>query len=162
MEDIEALEKALKPKERAFAREYIRDFNATAAVLRAGYNQTREAAAVTGSRTLRKEPVRAYIDALLREKAEGAGASRESIIARLVDITQRCMSAEPVKEWDADAKEWVDSGEYKFDSRGATKALETLSKILGYDSPESAEESKSYAIGFESELDDEDDEDDGD
>lgn len=152
MDDIEALEKALKPKERAFAREYVKDFNATAAVLRAGYNQTRDAAAVTGSRMLRKEPVRAYVDALLREKAESAGASRESIIARLVDITQRCMSAEPVKEWDAAAKEWVDSGEYRFDSRGATKAIETLAKILGYDTPEGNSGSDTHEIGFEAEA----------
>lgn len=156
-DDFKALQKALKPKERAFAEEYVKDFNATDAVLRAGYEQKRASAAVTGTRLLRKEPVRAYVDALLREKAEGAGASRESIVSRLVDITQRCMSAEPVKEWDPATKAWVDSGEYRFDSRGATKALETLSKLLGYDSPESAEQSKSYAIGFESELDDEDD-----
>jgi len=136
MDDIETLSKAIKPKERAFCEAYVVDFNATEAVLRAGYNQTRAAAAVTGTRLLRKEPVRAYVDALLREKAESAGASRESVIARLVDISQRCMSAEPVLEWDSDAKTWKESGEYRFDSNGAIKALATLAKVLGYNMPD--------------------------
>lgn len=152
MDDIEALEKALKPKERAFCREYVADFNATAAVLRAGWNQTRPAAANTGSKLLRKEAVRAYVDALLREKAGSAGVSKDSVVTRLNDIAQRCMSAEPVMEWDPDAKTWKESGEYRFDSRGATKALETMSHILGYDVPGTPDAGDEFSIGFEDET----------
>jgi hypothetical protein len=36
--DMEALEKALTPRQRLFCKEYVTDFNGQAAVLRAGYN----------------------------------------------------------------------------------------------------------------------------
>ena len=31
--------------------------------------------------------------------------------------------------------EWVETGEWKFDSKGATRAVELLTKMLGYDAP---------------------------
>lgn len=130
---IDELAKQLTPQERRFAQEYLRDYNATEAAIRAGFQGTRPAAANKGSKLLRREPVREYIDALLDEQARSAGVSKSGIVARLLDITQRCMEAEPVMEWDSAAKEWKESGTYKFDARGAAKALEQLSRMLGYD-----------------------------
>ena len=153
---LDELEQALSPKMRAFAHEYVKDFNATEAALRAGYGKTREAAAVTGSRLRRKPEVRALIDALLQDAASSAGATPQGVISRLLQITGRCMAAEPVQEWDPTAKAWVNSGEYRFDSRGATKALELLGKYLGMDDPEkSLAGTDSIRIGFDREsLDD--------
>ena len=45
------------------------------------------------------------------------------------------MAAEPVMTWDAESKSWVESGEYRFDAKGAEKAIEQMSKMLGYDAP---------------------------
>ena len=135
-ERIDALERALSPKKRNFAHEYVKDFNATEAALRAGYGKTRDAAAVTGSRLRRKPEVRELIDMLLRDAAACAGATPDGIITRLQQIAGRCMSAEPVQEWDSTAKQWVNSGEYRFDSRGALKALELMGRYLGMENQE--------------------------
>ena len=132
---ITELEKALKPEERAFAREYLADYNATAAVLRMGFDGTKPAAANKGSKLLRRPQVREYVDALLREQAESAGVTKDGLIAQLLEIKQRCMAAEPVMTWDAESKSWVESGEYRFDAKGAAKAIEQMSKMLGYDAP---------------------------
>ncbi|MBQ9719580.1 MAG: terminase small subunit [Oscillospiraceae bacterium] len=137
MMEIETLEKGLTPKERRFAQEYLKDFVGAQAAIRAGYSagKNNASAATTASRLLRDEHVKAYLDALLREHAEGACASKESIVSRLLTISSRCMQAEPVMEWDSGRHDYVETGEYQFDSRGATKALEQLCKILGYDAP---------------------------
>lgn len=54
------------------------------------------------------------------------GISRERIIKDLVDIQQRCMQAEPLRDGNGDP-----TGEWKFDSTGAIKATELLGRELG-------------------------------
>ena len=133
----EDLGKALRPKERQFVHEYLVDWNGTQAALRCGYkaSKSNNTAATMASRLLRDERVKAYLDALIREGAEDQSVTRESLILKLMEIYRRCMSAEPVMEWDSDAKEWKESGVWRFDAKGATKALELLSRITGNDAP---------------------------
>ena len=42
-----------------------------------------------------------------------------------------CAASWPVMKYDPDSREWVESGEYVFDSKGALKAMELLGKPLG-------------------------------
>lgn len=49
-------------KQRCFAAEYLSDFNATNAAIRAGYSENRRSASVTGSRLLKNTNVRAMIN----------------------------------------------------------------------------------------------------
>lgn len=50
----------------------------------------------------------------------------DRVVAKLIQITNRCMQAEPVLD-----SEGNPTGEWKFDSRGAVQALTTQARILG-------------------------------
>ena len=73
--------------------------------------------------------------ALIRESVEDMDVSRESVVLKLLEIYQRCMAAVPVLEWNSDTQSWEESGGWRFDARGAAKALEQLTKLLGLDAP---------------------------
>lgn len=53
------------------------------------------------------------------------GLDRQWVISRLMTVADRCMQAEEVKDKKGDP-----TGEYRFDSIGATRALELLGKTL--------------------------------
>jgi phage terminase small subunit len=57
--------------------------------------------------------------------------SADDIIKDLISVKTRCMQAEPVKIWDYELKEFVETGEYTFDSKGANQALKLLGDHLG-------------------------------
>ena len=127
----------LNPRDKKFAEEYLVDLNSTQAAIRAGYKpgKNNASAAVTGSRLMRKPEVIAYRAALIKERLQDKDLSKESIALKLLEVYDKCMEAVPVMEWDASKKAWVESGVYKFDAKGATKCLEQLSKLLGFDAP---------------------------
>lgn len=127
----------LEDREARFAEEYLKDLNGTQAAIRAGYKPgvNNSSAAVQASRLLRDERIKAYRSALIRESVENMDVSRDSVVLGLLEIYRRCMSAVPVLEWNSEQKEWVNSGEWKFDAKGAARALEQLSKLLGLEAP---------------------------
>lgn len=127
----------LDDREAKFAEEYLVDLNGTQAAIRAGYKAGKDnaSAAVQASRLLHDERVRAYRSAMIRESVDDMCLSRESLVMKLMEIYQRCMAAEPVMTWDSSAREWVESGVWQFNAKGAMKALEMLSKLLGFDAP---------------------------
>ncbi len=135
------IRKYMDEREIKFAEEYLKDLNGTQAAIRAGYKAGKDnsSAAVTASRLMRDERVRAYRSALIRESVEDMDISRDSIVLKLIEIYRRCMSAVPVLVWDGESKEWVESGEWRFDAKGATKALEELSNLLGFEAPKKHE-----------------------
>jgi len=118
----------LTDKQQRFVEEYAVDSNATQAAIRAGYAQ--ESAAVEGSRLLRNAKVKAKLQLLRNEIADSLGIDAKWVLKRFVDISNRCMQAEPVMIFDGE--QWVESGEYKFDSSGANKATESIGKHLGF------------------------------
>ncbi len=127
----------LEEREARFAEEYLHDLNGTQAAIRAGYKAgvNNSSAAVQASRLMRDERIRAYRSALIRERVEDMDVSSESVVLGLLEIYRRCMSAVPVQIWDGEKKEWVNSGEWKFDAKGAARALEQLSKLMGFEAP---------------------------
>ena len=131
----------LDERERRFAEEYNKDLNGTAAAIRAGYKPGRDnaSAAVQASRLLRDERIRAYRVAKIRESMEDQALTAENVVMKLLEIYRRCMAAEPVMTWDSEKHDWVESGVWKFDAKGATKALEQLSRLLGLGAPEKVE-----------------------
>ena len=124
----EELGKRLRPRERQFVREYLQDLNGTAAAIRTGYSE--KSAASQASRLLRKRSVREYRDALLQEQFDAIGVTRHSLAAEVWEVYRRCTEKKPVLEWDSAAREWVPSGVWQFDSKGALRALEMLSRML--------------------------------
>lgn len=134
---LEELEKLLTRKELLFVAEYEKDGNGTQAAIRAGYaaGKRNTSAAVQASKLLRSPKVSAYRRARAKELCRQLGISPDSIRLNVMDIYRRCMTAEPVMKYDPSQREWVESGEYVFDSKGALKAMELLGKPLGVFEP---------------------------
>ena len=122
------LGKKLTDRERTFVRQYLVDLNGTQAAIRSGYSE--KTAANQASRLLRKPDVQAYRDALLQEQFDAIGVTKHSIAAEVWGIYQKCVQKEPVLEWDSVNREWVPSGEWQFDVKGALKALDMLRQML--------------------------------
>ena len=127
--EAEKLGEALKPREKSFVQAYLAlRMNGTQAAIEAGYSE--KTATSQASRLLRKPEVRAYRDALLQEQFDAIGVTRHSIAAEVWDIYQKCCQKEPVLEWDSREREWVPSGTWQFNVKGALKALEMLANML--------------------------------
>lgn len=125
----------LEPKQEKFCQEYLIDLNATQAAIRAGYSE--KTARNQATRLLSKVHIQSYIANLQERVAKRNRISQDEIVRDLVEIKDRCMQNVPVMYFDKIDKEWkhegADCGEplYKFDSMGAIKALDQLSKIIG-------------------------------
>ena len=68
------------------------------------------------------------------------GLDRGWVISRLMTVTERCMQAEPVLDKDGNP-----TGEYKFDSGGANRALELLGKTMRMFEGKEKEKTDDYA-----------------
>lgn len=130
---LSELEKKISPKERRFIEELEVDGNKAAAALRAGYGKgnNSRSAATQASRILAKEEVKEYRALRTVLTYEELGLSASSIMSETEKVYRRCMSKEPVLEWNSETKKWEESGEWKFDSKGALKALELMGEHLG-------------------------------
>jgi phage terminase small subunit len=98
--------------------------NATQAATRAGYSP--KTANEQGARLLADASIRQEIDRKRERLSVKCDITVAWIINRLVEVADRCMQKEAV----LDAR-GQPTGEWKFDSRGATKALELLGKHFG-------------------------------
>ena len=75
---------ALSAKRQAFCEEYVVDYNATAAAIRAGYSS--KGADVKASQLMKIECVKAEIDRLKAEKSRRTGVTRERIMEELAKM----------------------------------------------------------------------------
>lgn len=116
-------------KHELFCREYVVDYNGTQAAIRAGYSK--KTAHVQASALLRNPKVLTRVRELQKEQTERLAISQDWVVLQLVDVVQKSKDPIPVMEWDYEEKKLVKTGEYSFDSKGATKALELLGKHLG-------------------------------
>jgi phage terminase small subunit len=114
----------LTPKQEAFCQEYLVDLNATQAAIRAGYSE--KTARQIADENLSKPYLAARVQELMAARAERTQLSADWVLDRLKEVAERSMQREPVR--DRSGKE---TGEYRFDSSGANRALELLGKHLG-------------------------------
>lgn len=125
----------LTPKQERFCQEYLIDLNATQAAIRAGYAE--KTARNIACENLTKPNIQEYIQKLQEGIKKRNQISVDEIMQDLIEVKNRCMQNVPVMYFDKIDKEWkqegADIGEplYKFDSQGATKALDLLGKIVG-------------------------------
>jgi len=126
----------LNEKQKQFCNEYMIDLNATQAAIRAGYSQ--KTAQEQGARLLSNVMVQEYIQELQKGIAKRNKISQDEVLQDLIEIKNRCMQNVPVMYFDKVEKEWkhegLEEGEplYKFDSQGATKALDLIGKHIGF------------------------------
>ena len=133
LDRLRELEKLLTPKEKRFIEELEMDGNKGEAALRAGFGKGENfrSAATAASRILAKEDVAEYRALRAEMIYEELGLSRDTIMAEVAKVYRRCMLTEPVLKWDPVKKKWIESGEYRFDSKGALKALELMGEHQG-------------------------------
>lgn len=91
-----------------------------------------------------KQPIKDRIAELSAIATKSAilktGLDREWVISRLMTVTERCMQAEPVLD-----REGNETGEWKFDSAGATRSLHLLGSELGMFKPQEQKPGDEYA-----------------
>lgn len=122
-------EEKLTAKQERFCREYLIDRNGTQAAIRAGYGAA--GAGVQACRMLKRPNVLARVRELQAEEAERLSMSADAVLLEIWRTYQRCMQATPVMEYDPEAHEMRPTGEYAFDSRGATNCLKMLGERVG-------------------------------
>jgi phage terminase small subunit len=118
----------LTDKQEKFCQEYLIDLNGTQAAIRAGYSNA--TAKEIASENLTKPHIIERLRELNKKIEERTEISQEWVRKRFKEISDRCMTAEPVMIYNGE--KWIESGEYKFDSSGANKATEMLGKHLGF------------------------------
>lgn len=114
-------------QQRLFCDEYLKCFNGTKAAIAAGYSE--QSARSKASQLLAQEDIEKYIEARKEQASTMALVDLAWVMQRAKDISDRCMQVEPVFIYNG--SEWVESGEYKFDSAGANKSTEMLGKMIG-------------------------------
>lgn len=114
-------------QQKAFVDEYLKCFNATKAAIKVGYSE--KTARVQASQILALDEVALYLEDRLSAISKEAEVDATWVQKRFKTISDRCMQAEPVMT--RIDGEWVESGEFQFDSAGANKATEMLGKIIG-------------------------------
>lgn len=114
--------KKLTAKQSLFVKEYLVDLNATQAAIRAGYKEN--AAYATGAENLRKPQIQEAIQKQIKKREEKTELNAEWVLKKLETIANRCMQEEEVMSKDGP------TGEFKFDSSGANKAIELIGKHL--------------------------------
>jgi len=119
----------LNDKTEAFCHEYLLDYNGTQAAIRAGYSK--KTAYSQASRLLKNVDVLSRVRALQAEKTAQMSITQDWVIQQLVEVVKKSNKVIPVQEWNYEEKCMVDTGEFQFDSRGATKGLELIGKHLG-------------------------------
>lgn len=122
-EDQEAIKAGgLSRREKSFAESYIIDFNATAALRRLGTPNP----AYRASMLLKLERVRNHIDFLLFLRAQRMEVDAKWVLNAAVELYNKCMANIECKDTNG-----VKMGVYRFDSRGANAALNTIGKHVG-------------------------------
>jgi len=114
----------LTVKQARFVEEYLIDFNATQAAIRAGYSK--KTAQRIGSENLSKPLLADIIDKSLAQKTEEADMSVRWVLDKYKTLIERCMQVVPVMELvDGD---WKETGEFKFDGSVARASLADVGK----------------------------------
>ena len=125
-----AEEKKLSGKEERFCQEYIVDYKAAEAAIRAGYKE--KSARTAAWRLLKKETVAARVRELQEEfNKQRSFDDKNRVLNELWEVYQKAMQKTPVLEWSQEKHEYVPSGEYQFDGKTASKALELIGKMSG-------------------------------
>ncbi len=110
-------------KERVFVNEYLKDFNGTQAAIKAGWKES--SARQTAYRLLTKDYIQTAIKKRVDDRIAALQLDQNFVIKGLIEVYERCMQAEPVLDGEGEP-----TGEWKFDSKSANKALESLGRHL--------------------------------
>jgi len=108
-------------KHELFCLEYIQDYNAKAAAIRAGYKES--SARKQGSALLTNPDILARVRELQQEQAKRLAISADMVVLETLKTYQKCSQATPCLRRNDKTGKWEEAGVYAFDSKGALKAL---------------------------------------
>lgn len=116
----------LTDKQELFAREFIKDLNATQAAIRAGYSE--KTARAIGCENLTKPDIQQRVAELNQERLERVQIDADYVLRQAVKLHERCMQeVEPIT--DRRGEEVTDEQGrtiYGFDAKGAAAALKLV------------------------------------
>ncbi|HGA5240288.1 TPA: terminase small subunit [Salmonella enterica subsp. houtenae serovar Rough:z4,z23:-] len=128
----------LTDKQELFAREYLKDLNATQAAIRAGYSE--KTAQVQSSRLLSYAMVQTRIAELKVDRNDEVGVDASYVLKRLVEIDQMDvldimtddMSLKPVSEWPASWRRYLSGFDIAemFEGRGDDREMVGILKKI--------------------------------
>lgn len=120
----------LTDKQELFAREFIKDLNATQAAIRAGYSE--KTARAIGCENLTKPDIQQRISELNHERMERVQIDADYVLRQAVKLHERCMQeVEPLT--DRRGEEITDEQGrtiYGFDAKGAAAALKLVGEHI--------------------------------
>lgn len=120
----------LTDKQELFAREFIKDLNATQAAIRAGYSG--KTARAIGSENLTKPDIQQRVAELNQERLERVQIDADYVLRQAVKLHERCMQeVEPLT--DRRGEEITDEQGrtiYGFDAKGAAAALKLVGEHI--------------------------------
>jgi len=73
-----------------------------------------------------KPEIQHYYNEMLEAKEKAATVTRDTVIQGFLEVATRCMQREPVLDSTGEP-----TGEWRFDSSGANRALQELGKLIG-------------------------------
>lgn len=120
----------LTDKQELFAREYLKDLNATQAAIRAGYSEN--TARKIGSENLTKPDIQDFIAELNKERLERVQIDADYVLRQAVKLHERCMQeVEPITDRRGEEVK-DDQGRtiYGFDAKGAAAALKLVGEHI--------------------------------
>lgn len=128
----------LTDKQELFAREYLKDLNATQAAIRAGYSE--KTANEQASRLLANVNVQTFVAELKATRVEQTGIDAAYVLRRLVEIDQMDvldimtddMSLKPVHEWPASWRRYLSGFDLAemFEGRGDDREMVGILKKI--------------------------------
>lgn len=128
----------LTDKQELFAREYLKDLNATQAAIRAGYSE--KTANEQASRLLANVNVQSFVVELKAQRCEEVGIDAAYVLKRLIEIDQMDvldimnddMSLKPVSDWPASWRRYLSGFDLAeiFDGRGDDREMVGILKKI--------------------------------
>lgn len=125
----------MQENHKRFADRYFETLNGMESAIYAGFAEN--SAKQQAWQILQREDVQEYLQVLRAEYAEKAGVTKQWVVERFKEISDRC-----VQEIEPVTIQGIPTGEYKFDSSGANKATEMLGKIIGVFEKDNSQQSK--------------------
>jgi len=125
----------MKDQHIRFADKYFETLNATKSAIYAGFSE--DTAKQQGWQLLQRDDVSEYLAKMREEYAENAGVSKQWVIDRMKFVSDACVQAIPVMEFDPELKMMVqkrdgDGNEvYEFDSSGVINSTREVGKLIG-------------------------------
>lgn len=120
----------LTDKQELFAREYLKDLNATQAAIRAGYSEN--TARKIGSENLTKPDIQDFIAELNKERLERVQIDADYVLRQAVKLHERCMQeVEPITDRRGEeVKDEQGRTIFGFDAKGAAAALKLVGEHI--------------------------------